>query len=88
MASLWDRDERTRYGMITPRVRHSSSLHEERSVHRPLVRSAHADAPAEGVVIRRLSDDARCKVVEPRYRLPDDRDFAAGTRKRVAPPRS
>ncbi len=92
MASVAERDARvTAAGLMTPPVRHAGELRDLPELLSLLGYSAYADIRAEGLVVRRIADDARCKVVDPAYQRPDDRHFAAGhrngltTRSRVTP---
>lgn len=80
MAPTSERDARaSASGLHTPPVRHSGTLPDLAGLLALLGPSAYAaEQRAEGLVVRRAADDARCKVVDPLYRRPDDRHFAAG----------
>lgn len=85
MASVSERDARlSAAGLLMPPVRHSGVLRDLPALLSLLGPSAYADTRAEGLVVRRLADGARCKVVDPVYQRPDDRHFAAGVRNELA----
>lgn len=85
MASVSERDARVRAaGLLVPPVRHSGVLRDVPGLLSLLGPSAYADTRAEGLVVRRLTDDARCKVVDSSYERPADRHFAAGVRNELA----
>ncbi len=85
MAPVAERDARaSAAGLLTPPVRHSGVLRDLPALLALLGPSTYADTRAEGLVVRRLADDARCKVVDPVYQRPEDRHFATGVRNKLA----
>ncbi len=85
MAPVDERDARLKAaGLATPPVRYSRVLRDLPAMLALLGPSAYADTRAEGLVVRRLADDARCKVVDPHYQRPEDCHFAIGLRNSLA----
>lgn len=85
MASVAQRDARVATaGLLTPPARYAGVLRDLPELLSMLGPSAYAHTRAEGLVVRRIADDARCKVVDPAYQRPDDQHFAARLRNRLA----